>query len=260
MTCIYNGMVSEAGELGEEPRPRSAKNVEGQVEQAQGHARPLDLVYDTSTIVSSHAVSRRPTRDRKTTIPLGTLHSRAAPRIAPGRLRDLGLVNWLLCRLISRGVRVPDAHLFSTLGRQRRLFRCWLVFAGRLMPGGSLTRAESELVILRVAHMRRCTYEEQHHARLARRAGLDRAAVARAAAGPDAAGWSDREHALLRAVDALLTTRDIDDATWESLRVHFREAQLVELCLLVGHYDMLAMTIHALRVAPDFDPDARAAA
>jgi AhpD family alkylhydroperoxidase len=179
--------------------------------------------------------------------------ARAAPRIGPGGVRELGLANWLVCRLLSRGIRVPDAHVFSTLGRQRSLFRAWLVFAGRLMRGGSLARAETELVILRVAHVRSCRYELEHHTRLARRAGLDRDAIGRVPAGPGAEGWTDRQRALLRAVDALLTTRDIDDGTWHSLVAHLREAQIVELCLLVGHYDMLATTLAALRVASDFE-------
>ncbi|MGO9834173.1 MAG: carboxymuconolactone decarboxylase family protein [Polyangiaceae bacterium] len=171
----------------------------------------------------------------------------------PGRLRELGLVNWVLCRLISRGARVPDAHLFSTLGRQRRLFRGWLLFAARLMPGGSLHRRDTELVILRVAHLRRCRYELEHHTRLARRLGLDAAAVERVGVGPTADGWSPHERALLRAVDALLTKRDVDDDSWQAIRTHLGEPQLVELCLLVGHYDMLALTVAALRIAPDFD-------
>ena len=29
------------------------------------------------------------------------------------------------------------------------------------------------------------------------------------------------------------------------------EAQLIELCLLIGHYEMLAMTLNALRVQPE---------
>jgi alkylhydroperoxidase family enzyme len=77
------------------------------------------------------------------------------------------------------------------------------------------------------------------------------------AVGPQADGWSARERTLLRAVDELLTTRDFDDGTWQSLHAQLREWQVVELCLLVGHYDMLATTISALRVAPDFPQNER---
>jgi alkylhydroperoxidase family enzyme len=56
---------------------------------------------------------------------------------------------------------------------------------------------------------------------------------------------------LLRAVEALHTTGDLDDATWDAVRAHLDEAQCIELCMLVGHYEMLATTIAALRIQPD---------
>jgi AhpD family alkylhydroperoxidase len=175
-----------------------------------------------------------------------------SPRIPPGGLRELGLINWLLCRVLSRGAGVRDAHLFSTLARQRGLFRGWLHFAGRLMPGGKLTRHESELVILRVAHLRGCQYELDHHVRIGRRCGVDSVVLERVFAGPDAPGWSDRHRALLAAADALVTTRDLGDAEWAALADHYAEPQRIELCLLVGHYELLATTIAALRISRDF--------
>lgn len=179
------------------------------------------------------------------------MSSSSAPRIAPGRLADVGPINWLTCKLISRAAGVPDAHLFSTLAKQRGLFRAWLMFASRLMPLGTLSRYETELAILRVAHLRRCEYELEHHVRLGRRAGIDDAALARLGVGPSADGWNPRDRALLAGVDALVTTKTLDDATWTALQVHYGEPQLIELCMLVGHYEMLATTVAALRIAPD---------
>ncbi len=173
------------------------------------------------------------------------------PRIAPGGVAALGPINWLVCRVVSRAAGTPDAHLFSTLGRHRRLFRAWLRFAARLMPGGKLPRYETELVILRVAHLRRCGYEMDHHVRLGRRAGIDAAQLAQVLEGPSHAGWSDRHRSLLAAVDALVAHGDLDDDTWRALGDHYRETELIELCLLVGHYQMLATVIAALRIQPD---------
>jgi AhpD family alkylhydroperoxidase len=175
-----------------------------------------------------------------------------SPRITPGGFSELGPINWALCRVISWATRIPDAHLFSTLGRQRKLFRGWLRFAGQMMPGGTLNRHETELVILRVAHLRKCQYELDHHIRIGRRAGIGPDLVERIFAGPGAQDWSDRHRALLSAVDALIETRNIDDPAWEALRRHYTDPQLIELCLLVGHYDMLATTIATLRIARDF--------
>jgi AhpD family alkylhydroperoxidase len=174
-----------------------------------------------------------------------------SPRIAPGALAELGALNWVLCRLISKFAGVPDAHLFSTLARQRGLFRGWLVFASRLMPAGKLSRRDTELAILRVAHVRQCAYELHHHRKLGRRAGIDDEVFERVKIGAKAPGWTDRERALLAAVDDLLARTAFDDVSWARLRAQLDEREIIELCLLVGHYEMLATTIAALRIQPD---------
>jgi AhpD family alkylhydroperoxidase len=148
-------------------------------------------------------------------------------------------------------MRSGPLNLFLTLGRHRRLFRRWLLFAGGLMPGGILPRREAELVILRVAHLRSSHYELRHHVRLGRRAGLDDAELARVAAGSEEPGWRPRDRAILAAVEALHRDGDVDDATWAGLRRHLDERETIELFMLAGHYEMLASVIAALRIQPD---------
>lgn len=172
-------------------------------------------------------------------------------RIAPGGLRDTGPFAWVFAQVAGRVTGTTPPNLFLTMGRAPRLFRGWLRFAGRLMPGGRLPRRETELVILRVAHLRGCDYEFSHHVHLGRRVGVRAADVARVQAGPEAQGWTPREQVLLRAVDALHRDQDLDDATWAALRAHLDEARAVEFLLLVGHYEMLATFLLTLRVASD---------
>jgi len=76
------------------------------------------------------------------------------PRIAPGTRREIGPVIWGFARIAGLTARTGPMNLFTTLGRHRGLFWGWLMFAGRLMPGGRLPRRDTELVILRVAHLR----------------------------------------------------------------------------------------------------------
>jgi AhpD family alkylhydroperoxidase len=176
----------------------------------------------------------------------------AAPRVPPGSRRDLGTPAWLITRIVGRRAGTEPPALFRVLGRHRRLFRGWLHFAGRLMPGGLLPRRETELVILRVAHLRGCRYEFDHHVRLGARAGVTAADVTRLVEqGPGGDGWSPRERVILAAVDALQAERDLDDAAWGRLREHLDDRESIELIMLVGHYDMLATAIAALRIPPD---------
>lgn len=177
------------------------------------------------------------------------------PRISPGGRESVGRLAWVVSWIAGRVAGTPPPNLFLTLGRHRALFRGWLRFAGRLMPGGTLPRRETELVILRVAHLRECRYEFEHHVRLGRRAGLTPGDVRRVVEGPSASGWSARERALLVATDELHHRGDLTDETWSELRSHLDERGAIELVMLVGHYEMLATTITALRIQPD--PDLR---
>ena len=174
------------------------------------------------------------------------------PRVAPGTRRQLGSVNYTIAWLAGRATGGAPPNVFTTLGRHRRLFRRWLWFAGALMPGGRLPRAETELVILRVAHNTGCDYEWGHHERMGRRAGLSDEEIARVREGPDAAGWSERRALLLGAADELHGEGRIGDELWGRLSGMLDEVRLIELCMLVGHYEMLAMTLNSLEVEPDF--------
>jgi AhpD family alkylhydroperoxidase len=177
--------------------------------------------------------------------------SGAAPRIAPGGLGETGPFAWAVARASGFVSGTEPPRLFRTLGRHRRLFRGWLRFAGRLMPGGVLPRRDTELVILRVAHLRGCAYERAHHARIGAAVGLTEQDLRRVEEGPSAPGWTPRARALLCAVDMLQATQDLDDATWAVLRTHLDEPAAMEFLLLVGHYDMLATFCNTLRIAPD---------
>lgn len=173
------------------------------------------------------------------------------PRIAPGSRRQIGPVNAAIAWVLGRATGGKPPHIFTTLARHRGLFRRWLWFAGGLMPGGKLPRRDSELVILRVAHNTDCAYEWGHHERLGQRAGLSAEEVERVRSGPAAAGWSRRQQLLLLAADEMHADGQIGDELWSQLAAELDDRLLIELCLLIGHYEMLAMTLNTLRVQPE---------
>lgn len=175
-------------------------------------------------------------------------------RIPPGGRRELGLLNWTISRLAARAIRAPQMHLFTTLGQHRLLFLSFLPYSGLLLNWGKLSKADKELVILRVGHLRNSVYELQQHRRLARSRGLDAALQERIFTGPDAEGLTDRQRDMLCAVDEFITQRDIRDQTYTALTRHLTRVQIIEFCALAGHYDAIAGILAALRVPMDF-PD-----
>jgi AhpD family alkylhydroperoxidase len=176
-------------------------------------------------------------------------------RIPSGRFRELGPINWVIAKVGARQVRAPEMHLFTTLGQRQLLFWAWAIYGARVLRG-RLPAIDTELVILRVAHLRSCEYELQHHRNMARAQGLDADLQATIFAWPDISAdagnrLSPRQEALLAATDEFVKDRTITDATWQQLAGHLDRRQLIEFCLLASHYDGLAATMSALEIPLD---------
>jgi alkylhydroperoxidase family enzyme len=173
---------------------------------------------------------------------------------SPGRVVTLPapspsarLVAWLT------GVATGNDPLavFTTIGAHRRLFRWWLPFATSLLRGGRLARADTELLILRTAWNCAAWYEWVQHVPLASRAGLSSATIAAVVEGPASTGWTARQRLLLEATDELHGARVVSEPTWTRLSAQLTVEQCMELCFVVGHYEMLAMTLNSLGVEPE---------
>jgi 4-carboxymuconolactone decarboxylase len=140
----------------------------------------------------------------------------------------------------------PPLNIFLTLVRHPRLFRRWLPFGGVLLTG-SIPPRERELLILRTGHNCASDYEWHQHVRIGLDSGLTEAEVDRVRSGPDA-GWEPFDAALLRAADELHADSRVGDATWAALAERYDEKQLIELCMLVGQYHLVAFTLNSLGV------------
>ncbi len=122
-----------------------------------------------------------------------------------------------------------------------------------------MPQVDTELVILRVAHLRGSEYELQHHRWIGRRRGLNDPTQELIFAWPDttgqAGGLTDRQQALLRATDEFILNRSISAEVWQQLSQHLDRRQLIEFCLLAGQYDGLAATMSALQIPLDHPGD-----
>jgi alkylhydroperoxidase family enzyme len=154
----------------------------------------------------------------------------------------------LVAAVAARATGGERPRVLTTLARHRRLFRWWLPFAGVLLLRSQLPRADVELVVLRTACNCRSWYEWTHHVALAELAGLPGPVVAAVPSWADHDRFTPRQRLLLLATDELHARRTITDSTWARLAAELREPELIELCMLVGQYEMLAMTLNSLGV------------
>lgn len=174
------------------------------------------------------------------------MSSAAGQRVSPSK----GLFVRGFSALAGRVTGTESPKVFLTLGRNQRLFWSWLMFASSMMPGGRLSRRQTEMVIIRVATLAGSEYELTQHRPMGRKAGLTAEEVDRLGV-QEAGGWSHEDAVLLRAVDELFATEDLSDETWSALREVYDENRCLELVMLVGHYRMLATALTTFRVTPD---------
>lgn len=172
----------------------------------------------------------------------------SAPRIAPLPPSERDERTQELLGSLIRGEDGMEMNIFTTIARHPRLLRRWSAFGGVLLLRGELPARDRELLILRTAWSCGTDYEWGHHVEIGRSAGLTHAEIARVPGRIDDAGWSADDAALLRAADELHDTSTLSDATWDALAARYSDAQLIELCMVVGQYHLVAYTLNALGV------------
>ncbi len=139
-------------------------------------------------------------------------------------------------------------NIFRTLAHHPKLMTRWLVFGNHVLAKNSLSARDRELVILRVGWLCKAEYEWDQHAEIALKSDISKDEIKRVTQGPDAAGWGEREIALLRAADELVGDAFIGDETWKMLTSFYDKKQLMDLVFTIGQYNLVSMALNTLGV------------
>ena len=177
--------------------------------------------------------------------PPGGWRSPGRVRLAPLTAETSTLAQRLMIRVINRIGRLEASNLFLMLLRNVPLFKRWAMFAKQLMPFGEIPRRDTELVILRVGWNCRSRYEWGQHVDIGLRAGVSAEDIARVPEGADAPGWEPHLRALMRACDEFHHERMIAEDSWAALEAHYGPRLLLEVVMLIGHYEMLAGVLNS---------------
>lgn len=141
-----------------------------------------------------------------------------------------------------------DLNIFATLAHHPKLLKRWAAFGGTLLFGGQLPARDRELLILRTAWLCNAEYEWGQHVLIGRASGITDEEIERIPDAEISDEWEARERALLRAADELHERSVISDGTWATLAEGYDYAQLIEVCMIVGQYHMVAFTLNSLGV------------
>jgi alkylhydroperoxidase family enzyme len=138
-------------------------------------------------------------------------------------------------------------EFYRIMLRHPGLFRAYFALAQHYFQTRLCAR-DREMVILRTGWLLRAPFQWGAHTGNAKQAGMTEAEIERITEGSAAPGWSEHDRAVLRAVEELIGDAMISDETWAALARDLDDQQLIELPLLVGHYQGVANLQNSLRL------------
>lgn len=144
--------------------------------------------------------------------------------------------------------RPGAAHVLGVMAHHPALAEAFYTFNGHLLNATTLSPRQRELIVLRVATLRKSGYEWAQHMLMAQDAGLSDREIASVAYGPECPLWDQLDVALLRAVDDVVGDGGISDGAWGILAAHLDAAQILDVIHTIGGYLTLAAVIQSLQL------------
>jgi 4-carboxymuconolactone decarboxylase len=149
-------------------------------------------------------------------------------------------------------------NIFKVLAHHPKLVKRWTPFAGHILGKQTLPFRDRELLILRIGWLNQAEYEFAQHELIAKKGGVEEADIVRLKDGPKAAGWSEKESALLQVADDLFDNSVVSDETWAAMSKHYSTEQLMDAVFTVGQYNMVSWALNSFGVPlDDFLPGAK---
>lgn len=187
-------------------------------------------------------------------VPEGGWRKAERIRVAPLKPEEMSLFARIAIRVINKVGKLEASNLFMMLLRNFRLFKAWLGFAARMMPYGEIDRRDTELVILRVGWNCRCRYEWGQHVDIGLRTALSEDDIVQVPL-ETAPNFEPRIKALMKACDEFHHDRMVGESTWAELEQHYSTRKLLEVLMLIGHYEMLAGVLNSTGLPLDHKLD-----
>jgi 4-carboxymuconolactone decarboxylase len=152
---------------------------------------------------------------------------------------------------IRSGRRGTIINVYKLLLHSPAIAEIWLNLINAVRWKVDLDGRLREIVIIRIGYLNRCSYVVNQHVPLhSAPEGLTQAECDALADWRETPMFGARDRAALAFTDASTREVEVPEATFEELRRHFNERQIVELTVLVGTYNMHTRMCQALKIDP----------
>jgi len=158
-------------------------------------------------------------------------------------------VNELFQRIEDNGAKIMN--LYRAVANSPHVTRNLIKLGNSLISKTDLSPRLRELTIMRIARLCDCEYEWAQHIPVALHSGVSQTQLDVIDSWKESDDFTDEERAVLQYVDEVAQNVKVADKTFEALRQHLGERNIVELTLAIGWWGMLARFLVPLEVEID---------
>ncbi|MDD5093419.1 MAG: carboxymuconolactone decarboxylase family protein [Dehalococcoidia bacterium] len=152
-------------------------------------------------------------------------------------------------KIEGNGARV--LNLYKAVAVSPPMLSSFLKLGNRLLSRAELSSKLRELAILRVANLAGSEYEWTQHLSIALATGVSQQQIDDVHSWRESASFTEEERAVLQYTDELAVDVTVTEGTFDGLRSHLSERQIVELTLSIGYWGMVARVLVPLKVDLD---------
>ena len=155
------------------------------------------------------------------------------------------------------GLRTEEGHMLNIhrmMAHRPNLLQSRVAFSRALNRQQPLLPPRlRELAQLTIGRVTAGLYEYHHHTSRALRAGLTVEHIMALPVWERHSIFTAEERAVMRYAEEMTSNIRVADATFDALREFLSEAQIVELTLVIAHYNSTVRFLEALQVMPNED-------
>ncbi len=143
---------------------------------------------------------------------------------------------------------MPKLNVFRMMAHAESLRRQFIGLGAAILYNGKLDHALREMAIIRTGILCGSSYEVHQHRAIARKLHMPDEKIEALSVGSSSPLFDDLERLVLRMTEEIFEKRKASDETFNALAARLSHAEMVELTVAIGYYQMVSCFLETFQV------------
>jgi alkylhydroperoxidase family enzyme len=143
---------------------------------------------------------------------------------------------------------MPKLNIFRMMAHAASIRREFIKLGAAILYNGRLDPILREFAIIRTGILCGSSYEVHQHRALARKLKMPDEKMEALAVGSSSPAFNELERLVIRMTEEIFENRKASDETFSALSARLSHAEMVELTVAIGYYQMVSCFLETLQV------------